>query len=56
MNVFCIIYVIDVFIICRETLGYSASTGYDWTHTSQVTQSEQVTVTVEDEVPPGEKW
>ena len=36
-------------------MGFSASTGYDWTHTSQATQNEQVTVTVEAEAPPGEK-
>jgi len=39
--------------IFKANLGFSASTGYDWTHTSQATQNEQVTVTVEAEAPPG---
>ena len=34
-------------------LGVSESTGYDWGHTSESTKSEQVTVTVQAEAPPG---
>ena len=34
-------------------VGFSETTGYDWTQTSEVTKNEQVTVTVEAEAPPG---
>ena len=34
-------------------VGLSETTGYDWTETSEATKSEQVTVTVEAEAPPG---
>ena len=34
-------------------LGVSESTGYDWSSTSEAAKSEQVTVTVEAEAPPG---
>ena len=34
-------------------LGVSESTGYDWSRTSEAAKSEQVTVTVEAEAPPG---
>ena len=34
-------------------LGVSETTGYDWSRTSEAAKSEQVTVTVEAEAPPG---
>ena len=34
-------------------LGVSQTTGYDWSRTSEAAKSEQVTVTVEAEAPPG---
>ena len=34
-------------------LGVSESTGYDWSHTTEATKSEQVTVSVEAEAPAG---
>merc|ERR1719312_2051505 len=34
-------------------LGVSESTGYDWRHASDTTKSQQVTVTVQAEAPPG---
>ena len=34
-------------------LGVSQTTGYDWARTSEAAKSEQVTVTVEAEAPPG---
>ena len=40
--------------VLSSGVGFSETTGYDWTKTSEVTKSEQVTVTVEAEAPPGE--
>ena len=35
------------------TLGISAATGYDWTHVSSETMSEEHSYEVDTEVPPG---
>ena len=40
--------------VLSSGVGFSETTGYDWTKTSEVTKNEQVTVTVEAEAPPGE--
>ena len=37
----------------EETIGISMSTGYDWTHTSEETMSEEETFEVNTTVPPG---
>ncbi len=39
--------------IFEASLGVSATTGYDWTHATDVTMSEQVTVEVKASVRPG---
>merc|ERR1712051_285050 len=41
------------FTLFTETLGISASTGYDWTHTSSERKSEEHSYEVDTEVPPG---
>ena len=42
--------------IFKERMGMSVSTGYDWSHTSDATKSEQTTITVEAEAPPGKVY
>ena len=39
--------------VFSEKMGMSVTTGYDWTQTSEITKSEQTTITVEAEAPPG---
>ena len=39
--------------IFKESMGISISTGYDWGHVSSETRSDQVTITLEAEAPPG---
>jgi len=41
------------FTLFSETLSISASTGYDWTHTSSEAKSEEHSYEVDTEVPPG---
>jgi len=41
------------FTLLSETLGISASTGYDWTRTSSETKSEEHSYEVDTDVPPG---
>ncbi len=41
------------FGLFEASLGVSTTTGYDWTHTTDVTMSEQVTVEVKASVKPG---
>ena len=42
-----------LFDIFSNNLEISTTTGYDWTQTSEVTKSEQTTVKIEAEAPPG---
>ena len=42
-----------LFDIFSADLEISITTGYDWTHASEATQSEQITIKVEAEAPPG---
>ena len=42
-----------LFNIFSEDLEISATTGYDWTHTTDATKSEQTTIIVEAEAPAG---
>ena len=42
-----------LFNIFSEDLEISATTGYDWTHTTDATKSEQTTIDVEAEAPAG---
>jgi len=44
---------VGLFNLFEETLGVSATTGYDWTHTSSSTMEEEETFTVEVETTPG---
>ena len=39
--------------IFKESMGVSISTGYDWGHVTSETRSDQVTITLEAEAPPG---
>ena len=41
------------FKIFSTSMGVSMSTGYDWTHTTDSTKSEQTTITVEAHAPAG---
>ena len=43
----------EFFDIFSADIGVSATTGYDWTHATDSTKSEQTTITVEAEAPPG---
>ena len=45
---------LQFWLIFSQTLGLSATTGYDWTHTSESTKNEQITITVEADAPPGQ--
>ena len=42
-----------LFNIFSNDLEISTTTGYDWTHASEATQSEQITIKFEAEAPPG---
>merc|ERR1712038_667902 len=42
-----------LFRLFSEDLDISVTTGYDWTHVSEATQSEQITMKIEAEAPPG---
>ena len=42
-----------LFNIFSEDLEISVTTGYDWTHTTDATKSEQTTIIVEAEAPAG---
>ena len=42
-----------LFDIFSNDLEISITTGYDWTHASEATQSEQITIKVEAEAAPG---
>ena len=42
-----------LFNIFSNDLQISTTTGYDWTHASEATQSEQITIKFEAEAPPG---
>ena len=42
-----------LFDIFSNNLEISTTTGYDWTHASENTKSEQTTVKIEAEAPPG---
>ena len=42
--------------IFKQRMGMSVATGYDWGHTSDATKSEQTTITVEAEAPPGKVY
>ena len=44
-----------LFDIFGADLEISATTGYDWTHTTDTTKSEQTTIIVEAEAPAGEQ-
>ena len=43
----------EFFDIFSADIGVSATTGYDWTHATDSTKSEQTTITVEAKAPPG---
>ena len=43
----------EFFDIFSADIGVSVTTGYDWTHATDSTKSEQTTITVEAEAPPG---